>query len=166
MIAPGNHLDFDSLRGAPPPGEAMGCCRTTATIPLQTTIYRTVSNRESPMVYHLSPANQARIVSGDSPPNYNLPLCTESGEPNGVSFITGQPGSNCQRPLAAKLQFSAQPVMHKRACRYPAGSLFLYLVSSSAIWTQLVAAPLRTWSPQHHRHRPLGSVRSGRIRPT
>ena len=32
--------------------------------------------------------------------------------------------------------------------------------------TQLVAAPLRTWSPQHQRHRPLGSVRSGRMRPT
>ena len=29
MIAPGNHLDFDSLRGAPPPGEAMALPRST-----------------------------------------------------------------------------------------------------------------------------------------
>lgn len=48
------------------------------------------------------------------------------------------------------------------------GVLFFqaFWISSSAICTQLVAAPLRTWSPQHQRHRPLGSVRSGRMRPT
>ena len=38
--------------------------------------------------------------------------------------------------------------------------------SSSAIWMALVAAPLRIWSPQHHRHRPASSVRSGRTLPT
>ncbi len=50
-----------------------------------------------------------------------------------------------------------------------AGGVLLFQafwISSSAICTQLVAAPLRTWSPQHQRHRPLGSVRSGRMRPT
>ena len=31
------------------------------------------------MVYHLSPANQARGVSGHWPPNYNLSLCIEPG---------------------------------------------------------------------------------------
>ena len=31
MIATGNHFDFDSLRGAPPPGEAMGAVSACAT---------------------------------------------------------------------------------------------------------------------------------------
>ena len=38
--------------------------------------------------------------------------------------------------------------------------------SNSAICTALVAAPLRTWSPQHQRFNPLSEVRSSRIRPT
>ena len=41
-----------------------------------------------------------------------------------------------------------------------------YSVSSCAICTALVAAPLRTWSPQHQMFRPLSEVRSSRIRPT
>ena len=39
-------------------------------------------------------------------------------------------------------------------------------ISSWAICTALVAAPLRTWSPQHQMFRPLSLVRSSRIRPT
>ena len=39
-------------------------------------------------------------------------------------------------------------------------------ISSWAICTALVAAPLRTWSPQHQIFRPLSLVRSSRIRPT
>ena len=34
------------------------------------------------------------------------------------------------------------------------------------IWTALLAAPLRIWSPQHQRVRPFSSVRSSRILPT
>ena len=44
--------------------------------------------------------------------------------------------------------------------------VFHHFTSSSAICTALVAAPLRIWSPQHHRDRPLSSVRSSRMRPT
>ncbi len=39
-------------------------------------------------------------------------------------------------------------------------------ISSWAICTALVAAPLRTWSPQHQMFSPLSLVRSSRIRPT
>ena len=41
-----------------------------------------------------------------------------------------------------------------------------YFTRSSAIWMALVAAPLRTWSPQHQRERPPSEVRSLRILPT
>ena len=40
------------------------------------------------------------------------------------------------------------------------------LTTSSAIWTALVAAPLRIWSPQHQRFSPSSLTRSSRMRPT
>ena len=39
-------------------------------------------------------------------------------------------------------------------------------ISFCRIWTALLAAPLRIWSPQHQRVRPRSSVRSSRMRPT
>ena len=39
-------------------------------------------------------------------------------------------------------------------------------ISFCRIWTALLAAPLRIWSPQHQRVRPFSSVRSSRMRPT
>ncbi|MCI6936388.1 MAG: hypothetical protein MR762_07040 [Clostridiales bacterium] len=55
MIATGNHFHLDSLRGAPPPGEAMGVATCNVT-------------ERYPMVFRLH-KTCARIVSGDSPPN-------------------------------------------------------------------------------------------------
>ena len=46
------------------------------------------------------------------------------------------------------------------------GSNWMQTQFARAIWTALVAAPLRSWSPQHQRVRPHGSVRSSRMRPT
>ena len=71
--------------------------RRPTTFLIQTTIYRTVSNQESPMAYRRLPANQARIVSGVvlRAANQNIHDC------RGQSY-------NCK--LAAKLQFSVPSV--------------------------------------------------------
>ena len=57
------------------------------------------------MVLRFLPACQARIVRGHCPPNCNLNRSNESGRPKGVTIISGLPGPNCQRRLAAKLKF-------------------------------------------------------------
>ena len=111
---------------------------------------------------------------GCSLPYEHRPFC-------GVFFFqsSGSPAMTVCRmrriPHPHRLRKGADPAAMyrktepRRLLLEAAGVVFAFQpfwISSSAICTQLVAAPLRTWSPQHQRHRPLGSVRSGRMRPT
>ena len=59
-----------------------------------------------------------------------------------------------------------QPPRLRRRRRLNASAIAMQAQPARAIWTALVAAPLRSWSPQHQRVRPHGSVRSSRMRPT
>ena len=62
----------------------------------------------------------------------------------------------CPAAWAAGLSFSVYYLLKS----------FYSLIRSSAICTALVAAPLRTWSPQHQRLIPFSLTRSRRILPT
>ena len=53
MIAPGNHLNFDSLRGAPPPGEAMALPRQCAKFQFVATQNDTERVRQETKIDHV-----------------------------------------------------------------------------------------------------------------
>ena len=76
-----------------------------------------------------------------------------------ISSIRNSLGNAHQRRRQAATK-AAPPTSPKR------GSNWMQTQFAKAIWTALVAAPLRSWSPQHQRVRPHGSVRSSRMRPT
>ena len=76
-----------------------------------------------------------------------------------ISPIRNSLGNAHQRRRQAATK-AAPPTSLKR------GSNWMQTQFARAIWTALVAAPLRSWSPQHQRVRPHGSVRSSRMRPT
>ena len=115
-------------------------------------------------------ARQADLSRGSLENNFKEQIrnCIEDMYSGGTTEYMMFRGTGKNRPLIVALKQCPAACAAGLFCfnTFYVQSSIYSLMRSSAICTAFVAAPLRTWSPQHHRFIPFSLTRSRRILPT
>ena len=140
-------------------------------LPESSQAQKTGANETPPLIVSIDPKGNLRLGADATPVTVErlkeelLAAVAKTPTSNWPSAPTRTPRSARSIKVmdaAKEAKIKTGQRLHQRARQ----TLSHYFINSSAIWTALRAAPLRSWSPLTQKQRPLSSAQSLRRRPT